>query len=101
MMLPDRHLVVAPGVKVHTAYVSVFDCVLANRERMAVGDVDRAFQKLLQLGDNCLWPCPNGHWRPLPFGKQFVIEDGRHEWVASVMLGRTHILVAWLEEDRS
>lgn len=102
-MLPDRHVIVPPGKVMRTGYVSVFDCVLACRERMAVGDVDRAFQKLLQLGDKSQWPCPNGRWRHDVDGKGgnwevFVIEDGRHEWMASVMLGRTHLLVAWMED---
>lgn len=89
----DRSLLVPPGATIKTARVSVWKCRLANRERMAVGDVGAAFQKLLQLGDNSLWPCPNGHWE----GDEFVIHDGRHEYVASVMLGRADILVAWLE----
>jgi hypothetical protein len=59
----------------------------------ALGDVDRAFQRVLQLGDSSMWPCPNGHWD----GERFVIEDGRHEYIASLMLGRTHLLVAWTE----
>jgi hypothetical protein len=100
-MLPDRHLLVKPGVKVHTGYVPIFDCELACRERMASGDVDRAYQKLLQLGEDSLWPCPNGHWVAEGSRRIFLIEDGRHEWIASVMLGRKYILVAWLEEDRS
>lgn len=93
MTAPDRHLVVAAGKVIRTGYVDVFRCRLACRERMAVGDVDRAFQRLLQLGEQSAWPCPNGHWD----GETFVIADGRHEYIASVMLGKTHILVAWIE----
>lgn len=92
-MRQDRSLIVKPGQQVRTGYVAIFDCVLACRERMAVGDVDRAFQRVLQLGDNSMWPCPNGHWE----AGRFVIEDGRHEFVASLMLGKSHILVAWIE----
>jgi hypothetical protein len=77
---PDRALIVQPGHIVRTAYVDV-------------GDVDRAFQRVLQLGESSMWPCPNGHWD----GERFVIEDGRHEYIASLMLGRTHLLVAWTE----
>lgn len=89
----DRSLLVAAGQVVRTGYVDVFKCRLANRARMSVGDVGTAVQKLLQLGDGSAWPCPNGHWE----GETFVIHDGRHEWVAAVMLGRTHLFVAWLE----
>jgi len=63
------------------------------RERMSVGDVERAFHKLLQVGSASPFPCPVGFWA----GELFCLEDGRHEWVAAVMLGKTHILVCWLE----
>jgi hypothetical protein len=89
----DRSMLVAPGQVVRTGYVDVFKCRLACRERMHVGDVAGAWQKLLQLGDQSAWPCPNGRWD----GATFEIHDGRHEWVAAVMLGRAQLLVAWLE----
>jgi hypothetical protein len=97
-MQPDRHLRVPPGHIVRTGYVEVFRCRLANRERMAVGDVDRAFQRVLQLGPDSQWPCPNGQWDEDGF---FSIADGRHEWLSSVMLGKTHILVAWIERAQT
>jgi hypothetical protein len=89
----DRSLRVPAGKVVKSGYVSVWKCQLANRERMAVGDVAGAFGKLLQLGEDSLHPCPNGHWE----GDEFVIHDGRHEYLASLMLGRQTILVAWVE----
>ena len=92
-MLPDRHFAVPPGHIVRTAYVDVFGVRIACRERMAVGDVAEAFQKLLRAGCDQPFPCPNGHWEH----RTFVIDDGRHEWLASIMLGKTHILVAWLD----
>lgn len=91
----DRSMTVTPGQVVRTGYVDVFKCRLACRERMAVGDVGNAYQKLLQLGDRSAWPCPNGHWD----GDEFVIHDGRHEYVAALMLGRTHLFVAWLQDE--
>lgn len=92
----DRSMVVPKGKIVRTGYVDVFNVRLACRDRMAVGDVAAAYQKRLQLGDAQLWPCPNGYWD----GETFVLHDGRHEWLASVMLGNTHILVAWLDEAK-
>jgi hypothetical protein len=91
----DRSLLVGAGQVVRTDYVDVFKCRLACRDRMAVGDVAGAYQKLLQVGDASVWPCPNGHWE----GDTFVIHDGRHEYVAALMLGRTHLFVAWLSEQ--
>ena len=96
-MIADRAKLVPPGQVIKTGYVPVFDCVLSCRDRMAIGDVEVAYRRLLQQGDHCMWPCPNGMW-DVETGK-FYIHDGRHEWVAAVMLGKSHLLVAWLEED--
>ena len=89
----DRSLLVPPGQLVRTAYVDVRRCEMACRERMSIGDVKFAYEKLLQCGSNSPWPCPRGHWE----GDSFVIVDGRHEFIASLMLGRSHVLVAWVE----
>lgn len=89
----DRTISVAPGKIIRTGYVSIFSVTLACRERMAVGDVDRAYQRRLQMGDHQPWPPPVGHWE----GERFVILDGRHDYVAALMLGIEHIFVAWEE----
>ena len=94
----DRSMLVPAGSVVRTRYVPVFDCVLACRDRMAVGDVAAAYQKVIQLGTSSSWPCPRGYWSEGREDGAFVIVDGRHEWIASVMLGKEHILVAWIEE---
>lgn len=88
----DRSIKVPPGSLVRTGYVDVFSIRLACRERMAVGDVSAAYQKVLQLGTYEQFPCPNGYWKD----GVFWLMDGRHQWVASVMLGKTHILVSWV-----
>lgn len=84
-----------PGHIVRTGYVDVFRVRLACRDRMALGDIHLAFQRRLQLGADQSWPCPNGYWE----GETFIILDGRHEWLATVALGHSHILVAWIEES--
>lgn len=89
----DRSMLVPPGKVVKTAYVDIWKIRMACRDRMAVGDVAGAYQKLLQLGDNSAWPCPNGVWD----GDTFCLHDGRHEYIAALMLGRTHLLVAWIQ----
>ena len=61
---------------------------------MAMGDLDRAYQRRLQLGEHQPWPCPRGHWE----GERFVLVDGRHDYVAALMLGHGHLFVAWVEE---
>ena len=92
LVAQDRAIAVPQGWTVSTGYVDVFKVRLACRARMAVGDVDRAYQKRLQAGDAQPFPCPNGEWD----GDEFELHDGRHEWVAAVMLGQSHLLVAWL-----
>lgn len=89
----DRSLAVPPGAKIVTGYVHIDAIKLACRSRMAVGDVDRAYQRRLQLGDHQPWPCPRGHWE----GERFVVVDGRHDIVAAMMLGLEYVLVAWGE----
>lgn len=96
-LVSDRGMSVPPGHTVQTAYVDIYEIRMACRERMAVGDVDRAFQKLIQLGGNSPFPSPYGRW--LEDGA-FEIIDGRHEFIASLMLGKTHILVAWIQGPR-
>jgi hypothetical protein len=92
----DRSFAVPAGAIVRTGYVAVDKVRLKCRARMAIGDVEAAHRRLLQLGSACSFPPPNGRWD----GETFEIADGRHEYVAALMLGRSHILVAWMEERR-
>lgn len=93
MTYEDRSISVPPGALVKTGYVKMEQVRLACRDRMAVGDVDRAYQRRIQLNGHQPWPCPRGRWDD----GMFVIEDGRHDYVAALMLGCEYILVAWLD----
>jgi hypothetical protein len=86
-------MLVPPGHIAKTMIIPVETAMLASKDRIAVGDVDRAYQKRLQIGSNHPWPCPIGYWQ----GNRFLIVDGRHEWIATIMLGHETILVAWIE----
>ncbi|MEW5927806.1 MAG: hypothetical protein AB1941_09990 [Gemmatimonadota bacterium] len=99
----DRSIAVPAGHLIRTDYVRVERVRLACRERMAIGDVDRAYQRTLQLGASERWPCPIGEWETdaEDGARQFVIRDGRHQYVAALMMGKSHILVAWLEAPAS
>ena len=90
-----RSMHVPPGKVVREGYVPVWDIELLCRDRMAVGDVGAAFDRLLQVAPNQEHPPPFGYWKD----GSFIIVDGRHAFVALLMLGYTHILVAWMEED--
>ena len=95
----DRQLVVPPGQRVATGYVPVDQVRLACHDRMAVGDVERPYQRRIQLAPAQPWPPPVGAWKGEGEQLRFVIEDGRHDYVAALMLGYEWILVAWLELD--
>lgn len=92
----DRSMAVPPGAIVKTGYVPIDDVVMGCRDPMAIGDVSAARQKRLQLGDHQAWPPPRGYWQ----GDRFVIEDGRHEYIAALMLGCSTLLVAWVEIEQ-
>jgi len=85
-------MLVPTGALILTRYVEIDAVKLACRERMSMGDLEVAYRKIVQLGEHEQWPCPVGHWED----NRFVITDGRHQFVAALMLGRTHILVAWI-----
>jgi hypothetical protein len=98
VLAQDRTLAVPKGMLIRTAYVKVEDITLACKDRMSVGDVERAYNKRLQLGGELQpWPCPCGKWE----GNRFAIYDGRHEYIAAVMLGTAEILVAWIEPGQA
>ena len=89
----DRSIAVPPGYVVRTGYVPIGEVETACRARMAVGDVKASYERQLQLGAAQPFPPPRGYWR----GSRFVIEDGRHQFVACLMLGVEFLLVAWIE----
>lgn len=90
----DRSMAVTPEHHVRTSWIDIDWCRLGNRTRMAVGDIDTSYRKLVCLGDNAPWPCIVGHWTD---GERFTVDDGRHEYVASLMMGREKVFVAWIE----
>lgn len=93
----DRSFVVPAGHVVRTGYVPCGRVDLACRDRMAIGDVDIAYRRRLQLGDAQPWPPPVGEWSD---DHRFCLTDGRHEYIAAIMLGFREILVAWIEEPQ-
>ena len=96
----DRTILVPAGSLVRTGYVKIHRIRLANKTRIGVGDVDVAFRRRLQLGDYQPWPPPVGYWETDPDGgRNFVILDGRHEFIATLMLGFETIFVAWIDEN--
>lgn len=94
----DRTVAVPAGAVVKTGYVDCHRVRLACADRMAIGDVDGAYRRRLQLGTAQPWPPPVGEWEEGGDGaRTFAIYDGRHEYVAALMAGVRTILVAWVE----
>lgn len=89
----DRSLVIDPKHHVRTAWIDIDLCVIGNRAQMSPEAVEKSFRRLLSQGDCGSWPPVNGHW----LGKRFIVCDGRHEYIASLMLGRKNLFVAWVE----
>lgn len=93
LVAEDRGMAIPPGAIVRTQYVPIETIVLACRDRMAVGDVERAMRRRMACAPAQPWPCARGEWR----GDRFAVIDGRHDTLAALMLGVEHVLVAWIE----
>jgi hypothetical protein len=94
-MIEDRSMCVQPDETVCVEWVDIDLCVLGNRARMSPEAVEKKWRKLLQQDVAASWPPLVGHW----LGSRFVVCDGRHEFVASLMHGRERVLVCWLTKD--
>jgi hypothetical protein len=91
----DRTMSVQQDQVVRTAWIPIDLCRLGNRARMSPEAVEKKFRRLLCLGENAAWPPIVGHWDDRG---RFVVCDGRHEFLASLMIGRERVFVAWLSE---
>jgi len=87
--------VVPPGHLVASGYVPVDQvvCRVDSAHQLYPAEVERAYKRQLELEDRQAWPPPSGHWRT---DGRFVLTDGRNRYVAALMLGVQHLLVAWL-----
>jgi hypothetical protein len=90
----DRTMCVQPHQTVKCEWVYVNLCVLGCRDRMSPEAVEKKWRRLLQQGDAACWPPIIGRWST---DGRFVVCDGRHEFIASLMHGREKVLVAWIE----
>ena len=86
---------VPPGHVVRTGYVQIHDviCLAPFGHQLLPGEVERAYRRQLELGDQQAWPPATGYWRT---DHRFVLTDGRNRFVACLMLGIEYLLVAWL-----
>ena len=57
------------------------------------GSGRKKYRRLLSLGECAPWPPIVGHWEE----GRFVVCDGRHDYLAALMIGRDKLFVCWLE----
>ena len=84
---------IQPHQVVRTAWVDIDVCKLGCRTLMSPEAVEKKFRRLLNLGDAAPWPPVVGHWE----GERFFVDDGRHDYLAALMIGREKLFVCWLE----
>jgi hypothetical protein len=96
LVAEDRSMCVQPYQVVQTAWVDIDLCKLAFRLPMSPEAVEKKFRRLLNLGDCAPWPPVVGHWE----GERFLVDDGRHDYLAALMLGREKLFVCWLQDVR-
>ncbi len=78
---------------------------IAGRERMAIGDVDSKYQRIMGLRHHrpgyTPSPVPKGHWTSDPIDGRllFKLNDGRHRTVAGLLWQDERILVKWNSPD--
>jgi hypothetical protein len=78
---------------VRTAWVDIDLCKLGFRLPMSPEAVEKKFRRLLNIGDCAPWPPVVGHWE----NGRFLVDDGRHDYLAALMIGRDKLFVCRLE----
>ena len=89
----DRSMCVQPHQLVRTAWVDIDLCRLGFRMPMSPEAVEKKYRRLLNIGDCAPWPPIVGHWED----GRFIVWDGRHDYLAALMMGRDKLFVCWLE----
>ncbi len=93
MVAEDRSMCVQPHQVVRTAWIDIDVCRLGFRSVMSPEAVEKKFRRLLNIGEAAPWPPIVGHWE----SGHFLVDDGRHDYLAALMLGRQKLFVCWLE----
>lgn len=86
MIVPAGHILV-------TGYVPTAEIVFQSDVPMSVADVKEKITQFTSIGSGQAYPLPVGNWKD----GRFHLWDGRHRFVASLMLCRRTMLVAWIE----
>lgn len=87
-------MIIKSGQILKSGYVPTNEIVFQNDVPMAVASVKEKIDQFTSIGDNQAYPLPLGKW----IDDKFHLWDGRHRYIASLMLGRKTMLVAWVEE---
>lgn len=98
-IVEDRSIYVQPSQHIKTSWIDIDLCYLGSRVRMSPEAVEKKYREILQQGECSKWPCVVGHWVDDREGRRFCVDDGRHTMLATLMLGKERIFVAWLENN--
>lgn len=88
-------MIVPPGHIVVTGYVPTAEIVFPcdHEAPMSVADLKEKVDRQSHIGKGEAYPVPIGKWKD----GRFHLWDGRHRYIAALMLGRRHMLVGWVE----
>src|ERR1700744_1104047 len=89
----DRSMCIQPYQVVRTGWVDIDLCKLGFRRPMSPEAVEKKYRRLLNIGDCAPWPPVVGHWED----GRFLVDDGRHDYLAALMMGRDKLFVCWLD----
>lgn len=93
MIIPEGHILV-------TGYVPTNEIVFHSECVMSVTDVKEKITQQTHIRGGTAYPVPIGDWRD----GRFHLWDGRHRYIAALLLNRKTMLVGWVirpETDQS
>jgi hypothetical protein len=88
-------VIIPAGHILKSGYVNTSEIVFPHHhaDPMAVAAVEDKVRQYTSIKEGSAYPLPIIEWID---GKP-VLKDGRHRYIASLMLGRKTMLVAWVE----
>jgi len=91
-------MIIPAGQVLKTGYVRTADVVFPmTGAAMSITEVKEKITQFTAIKEAQAYPLPVGRWE----GGRFLLWDGRHRYIASLMLGREKMLVAWLEAENN
>lgn len=87
-------MIIPAGHVLKSAYLPLLEIVFPlNGAPMAIASVKEKIDHYSSIGPGQTYPLPIGKW----VDGRFHLWDGRHRYIASLMMGRSTMLVGWVE----